>query len=47
VCRQHPNLIHLGAGEIVRLTDETSLIGHRGCCISFGPASGYCAWRSS
>jgi predicted phosphohydrolase len=30
VCRQHPNLIHLGAGEIVRLTDETTLIGHRG-----------------
>jgi predicted phosphohydrolase len=30
VCRQHPNLIHLGAGEIVHLTDETALIGHRG-----------------
>jgi len=30
VCRQHPNLVHLGAGEIVRLTDETTLIGHRG-----------------
>jgi predicted phosphohydrolase len=30
VCRQHPNLIHLGSGEIVRLTDETTLIGHRG-----------------
>jgi Icc protein len=29
-CRRHPNLIHLGAGEIVRLTDATSLIGHRG-----------------
>jgi predicted phosphohydrolase len=29
-CRRHPNLIHLGAGEIVRLTDDTSLIGHRG-----------------
>jgi len=30
VCRRHPNLIQLGAGEIIRLTDETTLIGHRG-----------------
>jgi predicted phosphohydrolase len=30
VCRRHSNLIQLGAGEIVRLTDETTLIGHRG-----------------
>jgi predicted MPP superfamily phosphohydrolase len=30
MCRRHPNLIHLGSGEIVRLTDETTLIGHRG-----------------
>jgi len=29
-CCQHPNLIHLGRGEIVRLADEISLIGHRG-----------------
>jgi 3',5'-cyclic-AMP phosphodiesterase len=29
-CRKYPNLIHMGAGEIVRLTNETSLIGHRG-----------------
>jgi Icc protein len=30
MCSRYPNLIHLGAGEIVRLTDTTSLIGHRG-----------------
>jgi len=30
VCREQPNLIHLGAGEIVRLSAQTSLIGHRG-----------------
>ena len=30
VCCEHPNLIQLGAGEIVRLSEDTSLIGHRG-----------------
>jgi Icc protein len=29
-CSQYRNLIHLGAEEIVRLTPETTLIGHRG-----------------
>jgi len=29
-CRKHPNLVHLGQGEIIRLTNKTSLIGHRG-----------------
>jgi hypothetical protein len=30
VCRKHPNLVHLGHGEIIRLANRTSLIGHRG-----------------
>jgi len=29
-CRKHSNLVHLGHGEIIRLTNRTSLIGHRG-----------------
>ena len=29
-CRKHPNLVHLGHGEIIHLTNRTSLIGHRG-----------------
>ena len=29
-CRKHPNLVHLGHGEVIRLTTKTSLIGHRG-----------------
>jgi Icc protein len=30
ICSEHKNLVHLGAGEIIRLTTNTSLIGHRG-----------------
>jgi predicted MPP superfamily phosphohydrolase len=29
-CAQHSNLIHLGHGEIVRLSNESVLVGHRG-----------------
>lgn len=30
VCARHPNLHHLGGGEIIPLTAESALIGHRG-----------------
>ncbi len=30
VCRHHPNLISLGHGEIIELSSNTALIGHRG-----------------
>jgi len=30
VCRSHSNLRHLGQGEIIRLDEETALVGHRG-----------------
>lgn len=29
-CQKHPNLHHLGQGEIVRLGPTTALVGHRG-----------------
>ena len=30
VCAEHPNLISLGGGEIIQLSQSTALIGHRG-----------------
>ena len=30
MCESYSGLVHLGHGEIVRLTEATSLIGHRG-----------------
>lgn len=30
VCRAHVNLQHLGNGEVIRLSSDTALIGHRG-----------------
>jgi predicted phosphohydrolase len=30
VCREHANLHHLGQGEIIRLSSDTALVGHRG-----------------
>jgi predicted phosphohydrolase len=32
VCNACPNLKHLGAGERIRLNEQTTLIGHRGWC---------------
>jgi len=29
-CTEYPNLIHLGSGEIVQLSERTALVGHRG-----------------
>ncbi|MGB6220094.1 metallophosphoesterase [Haloferula sp.] len=30
VCRRHPNLVVLGGGEIIKLSPNTALVGHRG-----------------
>jgi predicted phosphohydrolase len=30
ICRQSPNLYHLGYGEVIELTTQVALIGHRG-----------------
>lgn len=29
-CARNANLVHLGGGEIIRLSDSTALVGHRG-----------------
>jgi 3',5'-cyclic-AMP phosphodiesterase len=31
VCKAHDNLCRLGHGELIRLTDDTALVGHDGC----------------
>ncbi len=30
VCKRHPNLIALGKGEVIQLSPNTALVGHRG-----------------